>query len=85
VPLSGGARTAAAADRKVLPTLLSGGDDYEILATVAPDRFAAFQAAARAARVPVSRIGRVMGGRGVQFLGPGGRILAFAKASFSHF
>jgi thiamine-monophosphate kinase len=85
VPLSGGARTAVAAERKVLPMLLSGGDDYEIVASVAPERFVAFEAAAKAARVPVSRIGRVMGGRGVRFLGPGGKALTFAKASFSHF
>jgi len=85
VPLSGGAQAALAADRGVLASLMTGGDDYEIVATVAPGNIAGFEAAAKAARVPVTRIGRVVAGRGARFITAGGRRMTFAKASFSHF
>ena len=48
VPLSTAARKASMADRKLIETVLTGGDDYEIVCTVPPDALAAFQAAARA-------------------------------------
>jgi thiamine-monophosphate kinase len=85
VPLSQGAIAAVAADRKALATVLTGGDDYEVVATIAPNRIEAFEAAAKAVRVPVTRIGRVVAGHGARFYDAGGRKLAFAQASFSHF
>lgn len=44
-------------DAETLRRLVTGGDDYEILAAISPDNEAAFEAAAQAADVPVSRIG----------------------------
>lgn len=85
VPLSEATQAVVAADPKALATALTGGDDYEILATIASDRIAAFEAAARTARVPVTRIGRIIKGRGARVLGSNGQRLAFAHASFSHF
>jgi thiamine-monophosphate kinase len=85
VPLSAGARAALAIDRKLFASLVTGGDDYEIVATVPPSKIAALEAAAKAAKVPLSRIGRVMRGRGARFLDSAGRRLSFAQTSFSHF
>ena len=41
VPLSAGAKAIVAADPSALATVMTGGDDYEILATVRLARFGA--------------------------------------------
>jgi thiamine-monophosphate kinase len=85
VPLSAAARTAVRADGGLRKTLFSAGDDYEIVCTVRPARLASFVAAARAVRVPVADIGRIVRGDGVVFGQPNGRAMTFARGSFSHF
>jgi len=85
VPLSDAARAVVTAHPKLLLTALSGGDDYEIVCTVRPEKAASFRAAAKAAGVPVSEIGRVVAGQGARFLDANGKPLAFERASFSHF
>jgi thiamine-monophosphate kinase len=84
VPLSDAARAAIAAAPPLLETVLTGGDDYEIALTLAPDKLPQFQAAARAAGVAVTEIGRVQAGEGARFMHDG-KELAFARASYSHF
>ena len=64
VPLSEAARAALAAEPALIETILTGGDDYEIVATVPPAKLARFRAAAARAGVPVTEIGRVVAGRG---------------------
>lgn len=85
VPLSPAARAALAADRKLIEIILTGGDDYEIVATVAPDRLTALRAKAGAAGVTFTEIGVVKPGKGAHFRDGNGRQLSFAHASFSHF
>ena len=84
VPLSDAARAALVADPALLETVLTGGDDYEIALTLAPDKLAHFQEAARAAGLAVTEIGRVQAGDGARFVHQG-KALAFARASYSHF
>jgi thiamine-monophosphate kinase len=84
VPLSDAARTAVGAAPALIETVLSGGDDYEIVLTLAPDNLPAFRAAAEAAGVPVTEIGRVQAGEGARFMRDG-KALEFARASYSHF
>jgi thiamine-monophosphate kinase len=84
VPLSDAARAALAADPTLIERILSGGDDYEIVLTLAPAKLAPFNAAAHTAGVPVTEIGRVAAGRGTHFLRDG-KTLTFARASYSHF
>ena len=84
VPLSDAARAAVAAEPALLDTILTGGDDYEIVLTLAPEKFAALRAAAQAAGVAVTEIGRVMAGQGARFLRDG-KALSFAQPSYSHF
>jgi thiamine-monophosphate kinase len=84
VPLSDAARAAIAAEPALLETALTGGDDYEIALTLPPDQLAEFEAAARAASVAVTEIGRVEAGEGARFMREG-KALTFARASYSHF
>jgi thiamine-monophosphate kinase len=85
IPLSDPARAAIAADSTMRETALTGGDDYEILCTVRPDRAAAFRAAAESGNVPVTEIGTITSGQGAEFLDAGGKALTFCKLAFSHF
>ena len=55
----------------MIETALSGGDDYEIVLTLAADKLAAFRAAAHAAGVAVTEIGRMAAGEGARFLHEG--------------
>jgi thiamine-monophosphate kinase len=84
VPLSDAVRAAVAADPAMMETALSGGDDYEIVLTLAPDRFAALRTAAHQAGVAVTEIGRMTAGEGARFLHEG-KTLSFARPSYSHF
>ena len=73
VPLSVAARAAVAIDESVLRSaVLCGGDDYELLFTVAPDRVAEAEEAARQAGVSVSAIGAMVAGGGVMVRWAGG-------------
>jgi thiamine-monophosphate kinase len=86
VPLSGAARKAVAAEPALIEPVLTGGDDYEIVATVAPGKLDAFRAEAVQAGVTVTEIGRIVAGSGeTRFTDRDGRRLAFKHASYSHF
>jgi thiamine-monophosphate kinase len=86
VPLSEAARAALAAEPALIETILAGGDDYEIVCTLAEPNAAAFRAAATAAGVAVTEIGRATKGEGApRFIGADGRPLSLTRASFSHF
>ncbi len=83
LPLSPAARQAGAGS---LSTILTGGDDYELLLAVPSDREAALHDAAREAGIPVTRIGRFRAGPpGVMVRGPDGKPLSLAKGGWSHF
>ena len=84
VPLSDAARAALAAEPALIETILTGGDDYEVLLTIAPNKLGAFRAAADKAGVAVTEIGRVMAGQGARFIRDG-KALSFARPSYSHF
>jgi len=85
VPLSDAARAALAQDPALIETILTGGDDYEILATVPAGKVEALRRAAAAVGVSVTEIGKVAVGQEARFLGRDGEPLAFAHPSFSHF
>ncbi len=83
VPLSAGAKAALAAEPQLFESMLTGGDDYEIVCTMPPEKFEDFR---RAAGVAVTDIGRVVAGEGeARFLDRNGQAMTFARASFSHF
>jgi thiamine-monophosphate kinase len=64
VPLSPAAAAMLLADATLLPVILNGGDDYEILATVPRSSEGAFVEDADASGVSVTRIGTVTRGKG---------------------
>jgi thiamine-monophosphate kinase len=84
VSLSDAARNALLAKPALIETILTGGDDYEILLTIAPDKLGAFHAAAEKAGVAVTEIGRATAGQGARFMRDG-KALSFARPSYSHF
>jgi thiamine-monophosphate kinase len=84
VPLSDAACAALAADPALLETILTGGDDYEIVLTLAPEKLASLRTAAQACGVAVAQIGRVAAGQGARFM-HNGNALTFARPSYSHF
>ena len=86
VPLSTGARAALAKEPALIETIITGGDDYEVLACVPADKIETLRQQASAAGVPISEIGVVAAGEGgARFLGSDGEPLAFSRKSFSHF
>jgi thiamine-monophosphate kinase len=86
VPLSAAARAAVAAESGLIETVLTGGDDFEIVATVDPDKVAALRAEAASVNVALTAIGTVAAGPpGARFRGADGRVLAFKRPSYSHF
>ncbi len=84
VPLSDAARAAIVAAPELIETVLTGGDDYEIILTLAPEKLAAFRAAAKAFGIAVTKIGNVQAGEGARFI-QDGKALTFARPSYSHF
>jgi thiamine-monophosphate kinase len=86
VPLSNGARAALAREPALIETILTGGDDYEVVACVPAGKVEPLRQQASAAGVAISEIGAVTAGQGeARFLDPDGQPLAFRQASFSHF
>jgi thiamine-monophosphate kinase len=86
VPLSDAARAARAKEPALVETILTGGDDYEVIATLPAAAVEAFRQAASAAYVAVTEIGKVVVGEGTaHFLDRKRKMLRFARPSFSHF
>ena len=85
VPLSAAARQALAADPTLTQSVLTGGEDYEILCTIPEADVAAFIQAAAAVDVTVTEIGRCAAGERARFLDASGQPLAFTKPGYSHF
>jgi thiamine-monophosphate kinase len=84
VPLSQAARRAVEAKPALWSSVLGGGDDYELVIAVSPRKRAALHAAARAAGVVVTQIGRFAKGKGVR-LTIGGREARVRRKGFVHF
>jgi thiamine-monophosphate kinase len=69
--------------------LLSGGDDYELCFTASPRQHTAVLRVAARARVPVTRIGRIVkapaGAVGVAVMDRDGLPLRVTQRGFDHF
>jgi thiamine-monophosphate kinase len=85
IPLSDAAKAVAAAEPEAIDSVLTGGDDYEIVCTVPPAKADSFRTAARGSGVAVTEIGEIKAGEGARFLAGDGRALTFKRTSFSHF
>ncbi len=86
VPLSAAARQVLAADRQAIETILTGGDDFEVVAAVPADHVEDLRAEAADAGVALTEIGVVVAGpREARFMAADGSALAFKQAAYSHF
>jgi thiamine-monophosphate kinase len=86
VPLSASTRKLLANGAVSIETIVSGGDDYEILCTISDDCYEAFAQEAKQAGVTVTSIGSVIAGtENPRFLDAQGRELTLARLSYSHF
>lgn len=85
LPLSEPARAALAADPALLPAVLTGGDDYELLFTTTPDRAEAIAALARDLDLPLTRIGRLAAGAGLTLRDAEGGEIALDGTGWQHF
>ncbi len=86
LPLSAAARAALAAGLgNGLSTVVTGGDDYEILFTAPPDADRALSALSGELDVPLTRIGRIKPGQGVALLDGDGNVLDVGQGGYRHF
>jgi thiamine-monophosphate kinase len=83
LPVGPAARTQSI-DRQRL-CCLSGGDDYELLFTAAPQQACHVQDAARLAQVAVTRIGQIEAQGGLRLTDKQGQLLPNSYTSFDHF
>jgi thiamine-monophosphate kinase len=86
VPLSRPTMHALATEPALVETILTGGDDYEIIATVPTDHLASLREKAADAGVALADVGNIVVGEGeARFHDINGALMEFARSSFSHF
>jgi thiamine-monophosphate kinase len=85
VPLSDPVAELLAADPALIASALTGGDDYELLMSVAPGNVAAVSEAARKTGTRITDIGAFTHESAVQFIDRDGHPLALARPGFTHF
>lgn len=86
VPLSRAATALIAIAPELFVTALTGGDDYEVLASIPADAAALFVAEASSVGLDVTAIGTVTPGvEPPRFRDADGHDATFARGSFSHF
>ena len=86
VPLSAPGRALVANRSADIESIVSGGDDYEVLCAIPENRWDSFSAAARQADVPLITIGKVTAGAAVpRFLDAAGKPVVLKRLSYSHF
>lgn len=83
VPLSDPARRAIGRNDPLLELAITGGDDYELLFTAPVTGRDAIAALAKEVGVPVSEIGRIEAGEGVEVV-RAGSTMALARTSYRH-
>lgn len=85
VPISPAAAAVLAAGGATLGELLTGGEDYEVLATIPDARSADFERQAAAAGTRVTCIGSVTAAESVHAVDDGGVSVVFTKTGWDHF
>ncbi len=85
VPFSDAARAVLAAQPARLNDCLSGGDDYELLFTVAPTEQSTLERLTAELGVPLAVIGRVETEPGVRAIGADGAPLTLVRSGYRHF
>ena len=84
VPLSPPAAKALSADPRLMETILTGGDDYELLFTAAPGYAGRVAALARDLSLPLTPIGRITASGGLRVAGADGKAMALVRRGWTH-
>lgn len=86
LPLSAAAEACLVLSPALIETVLTGGDDYEILFSAASSRRGEVDSVAARCAVQVTRIGKLVGaGEGIEARDANGAALTFKQAGFRHF
>ena len=85
VPLSRAAAAAVAAGKVSIETLLTSGDDYELVFTAPQSARLQLAVIAAKLKVKIARIGRAGEGEGVSVLDGDGKARQFERQGFTHF
>ena len=85
LPLSAAVGAALAADRAEEETILTGGDDYELLFTASPDKAGEVTALSRALDLPLTRIGHMTEEAGLKVLDASGIARELGAGGWRHF
>lgn len=85
LPLSLALRTAIPAPARQRELVLSGGDDYELCFSAAPERAAAITELAARLNLPLTRIGQMGPGSGVWVYAEDGSLRAPQRRGYEHF
>lgn len=84
LPLSAAVRSIIAGSPQRIRAALNHGDDYEVVFTAPPNAAGRIAAAARAAGVRVTAVGRIVAGRGVRVLDAKGHRLRLSRSGYRH-
>jgi thiamine-monophosphate kinase len=85
IPFSPSVEALIASGKEFLETVITGGDDYEILAAIRAGEEGAFERAAAACGVGVTRIGTITEGAGRLVIFVDGAPLKLARSGYDHF
>jgi len=85
VPVSPSAIEVLARSPDHMETVLTGGDDYELLFSARESQRESLTELAQQLDLPITRIGRFMEGEGVSVLGHDGAPLALSQSGWDHF
>ncbi len=85
IPISRAADNALKSDQKIWDSVLTGGDDYEILVAVSPDRIDRFRELATLSSIVLSPIGMIEAEEGVRLTDGSKKLELPGVLSFEHF
>jgi len=85
VPLSDAVADLIAESPALISSALTGGDDYELLLAIPPDRMAEALEAAKRAATAVTEIGTFTAGSATRFIDRDGHLLVLERPGFTHF
>ncbi len=84
IPLSAAAQSAFATDPSLNEIILAGGDDYELVFCVPPEKSDAIEALAQEIDLPLTAIGEVHSGSGVDVFDANGCTVTLSRHGFVH-
>jgi thiamine-monophosphate kinase len=85
LPLSPAARIIADGEPAIRTDLTAGGDDYELLFTAPPHLTKAIDNLSSGLGLPITQIGRIEAGEGVQLVDPEGHRVHIDRLGYRHF